>query len=111
VATEQAAPPIFQPVDAVVVGEFGRATNEQAVAHFLLIFILRPAVAILAERHFVPLAGFVVNSALWRMPRRAISPGMAHAIKPGALMLTGGGRGPTNRWLEPPVWRKYEGVR
>jgi hypothetical protein len=26
-------------------------------------------------------------------------------------MLTGGGCGPTNRWLEPPVWRKYEGVR
>jgi hypothetical protein len=50
VAAEQATLPVFQAIDSVVVSEFGRATNEQAVAYFLLIFVLRPPVAIFAER-------------------------------------------------------------
>src|SRR6185437_7216554 len=64
VAAEQVALPVPDALDRVVIGVFGRAADEEPVAHLLLILVLRPAIARLAERHFVPLSGLVIVARL-----------------------------------------------
>src|SRR5205823_1520268 len=56
VATEEAALPVLEAIDLVVVRELRGAADEDAVANLFLIVVLHPPVARLAERNFVPLA-------------------------------------------------------
>src|SRR5439155_15722310 len=64
VATEEAALPVLEAIDLVVVRELRGAADEDAVANLFLIVVLHPPVARLAERNFVPLARLVIIAGL-----------------------------------------------
>src|SRR5262245_63626163 len=62
--SEQPPLPITQASNAVVVGILRRAPDEEAIAHLLIECMLSPAVAILAERDFVPLLRLMIIARL-----------------------------------------------
>src|ERR1700730_15168821 len=64
VATEEIALPTREPADQIVVDIFRRTSDQETVFDFFGVFVLSPAVASLAERHFVPLRGLVIVSSL-----------------------------------------------
>src|SRR6266542_6468139 len=64
VAAEQIALPTREPANQIVVDIFRRAPDQKTVFDFFGVFVLRPAVASLAERNFVPLCGLVIVAGL-----------------------------------------------
>src|SRR3989442_2314205 len=64
VAAEQIALPTREPANQVVVHIFRRTPDQKTVFDFFGVFVLRPAVASLAERDFVPLRGLVIIAGL-----------------------------------------------
>src|SRR5215510_4722286 len=64
VAAEQIALPTREPANQVVVDVFRRASDQKTVFDFFGVFVLSPAVASLAERHFVPLRSLVIVAGL-----------------------------------------------
>src|SRR5262249_32791349 len=64
VAAQQVAGPAREPVDQVVVGVLRRTADQHAVLDLFRVLVLRPAVATLAERDFVPLSGLVIVAGL-----------------------------------------------
>src|SRR6185437_8873284 len=59
-ASEEAARPVLQPIDLVVINVFWRTANEEPIADFFFVLILRPAIARLAKGNFVPLPSLVI---------------------------------------------------
>src|ERR1700720_3321798 len=64
VAAEKIAFPARKPIDQVVVDVLRRFANEQAVPDFFAVFVLRPAIASLAERNLIPLLGLMIIAGL-----------------------------------------------
>src|SRR5262245_35045959 len=60
VAAEQIALPTREPANQVVVDVFRRTPDQKTIFDFFGVFVLRPTVASLAERDFVPLRGLVI---------------------------------------------------
>src|SRR5262249_55198566 len=64
VAAEQIALPTRKPANQIVVDIFRRTSDQETVFDFFGVFVLRPAVASLAERDFVPLCGLMIVAGL-----------------------------------------------
>ena len=60
VPPKQLALPVLQAVDAIIICEFRRASDEEAITDFFFILVLGPTIAVLAKRHFVPLSSLVI---------------------------------------------------
>ena len=58
-SAEQRAFPILQTLDAIVIRELRRATDQKAVTDFFFIFVLGPTIAVGAKRDFLPLSGLM----------------------------------------------------
>src|SRR6185437_12620579 len=77
VPAEEITLPILEAIDRVVIRVFRRPADKEPVAHLFLVIVLRPAVAWLAKRDFVPLAGLVIVP---RLGEGLAMPDLSHAF-------------------------------
>src|SRR4051812_18995729 len=85
-SAEQIACPVFQTLDRVVIHIFGRAADQEAVAYLFRVFVLSPAIAGFAERHFVPLLGLMVVA---RLRKFLALPNLPHTLLKDIAHISG----------------------